>query len=796
MYNGAMYEAAVTRGGAGGSGVQAVKPIMAEAVAKGMEAAGNSMSYGERVMAARESYIRKGEADLDWRKKDGQYRAKLNEGFEAPNGTAKSFFDKDGQLRAEKLAGLVQKYQGLADEAVRGVVDPSDREDMLQKVRGWQSAIELQAEAARADHVRRRAEDTFKTRYAAAMDMNDTATARELAWEAAGREVIDSDTAGRYAFGADKREVRLQVEKMLVAGDVEGIQGMIDRGELNKWMTPIEQENFLRRGKEMRKERSMEALQGVWTLPAEQVGKAKRPWEVTGAFTQAQARLINRMMQGEDVSAQLRAEAINEARAYPASEDYEKWAAGYAMRWKALGLSDGEISKALGDAAARRKRMEGTRVIEAKIFENSVRNLTGALSPDREAALMKVIYDKKGKIQSIFKQGSEWRQQNEGRWGISADDDERVAAGKYYKRKYEAIMDEQLALVNNKYNEWLDTEEGQRSTPVAQQREYQAIFKEVCKRDIVLRDVAGYENAYRAVLREQDAQHERYMRGGYVEVDYSQYTGYTGRGEVGILEGAERKEAGVYLPEGLKGKVKPGKDGVLCIGEHGGCRELPVLGFAPGEQLQISREAAAEMAVNPNEPPRWQWQVVRADEHERLMEAQAQSAARENIRRGYVPQSVSAARVMPQPGYNEPASAERVKSYMGPQLAAHYDTFLSAARENNLDPRLLISIAMNESARGTSYAARTRHNLFGRWDANAVNPRTGARGYHKYYRDADESIRDIARHLRREYIDKGLRSIEAIGRKYAPVGAENDPRGLNGGWAAAVGKFYQQLSAL
>ena len=790
-----MYEPGREQGG-GMPQLQAIRPVAQEATAQGAQRNGAELAMIGRTLRDRFDYCRKSEADTRLRAAEAQFDAEMREGMAAPYGTAKSLYDANGMLREGRYETILGRAMRAGERAGKGIVNPMDGEEWAAKTLNWQTTLGQKGRSLLAIDAKNKARTAYENRRKAALEGRDFAGAEQISYEAYNNQVISADELAADAIESRRGFMGNQIEQMLVNGDVEGIQGMIDRGELNKWMTPIEQENFLRRGKEMRKEKSMEALQGVWTLPAEQVGKAKRPWEVTGAFTQAQARLINRMMQGEDVSAQLRAEAINEARAYPASEDYEKWAAGYAMRWKALGLSDGEISKALGDAQARRKRMEGTRVIEAKIFENSVRNLTGALSPDREAALMKVIYDKNGKIQSIFKQGSEWRQQNEGRWGISADDDERVAAGKYYKRKYEAIMDEQLALVNNKYNEWLDTEEGQRSTPVAQQREYQAIFKEVCKRDIVLRDVAGYENAYRAVLREQDAQHERYMRGGYVEVDYSQYTGYTGRGEVGILEGAERKEAGVYLPEGLKGKVKAGRDGVLCIGEHGGCRELPVLGFAPGEQLQISREAAAEMAVNPNEPPRWQWQVVRADEHERLMEAQAQSAARENIRRGYVPQSVSAARVMPQPGYNEPASAERVKSYMGPQLAAHYDTFLSAARENNLDPRLLISIAMNESARGTSYAARTRHNLFGRWDANAVNPRTGARGYHKYYRDADESIRDIARHLRREYIDKGLTSIEAIGRKYAPVGAENDPRGLNGGWAAAVGKFYQQLSAL
>ena len=801
IYQGAMYEPGRVQSG-GAPQLQAIRPVAQEAVGRGMQQTGAELAAIGRALRDRFDYCRKSEADTRLRMAEAQFDSEMKEGMAAPYGTAKSLYDANGMLREGRYETILGRAMRAGERAGKGIVNPMDGEEWAVKTQNWGVSLSAKGRGLLAVDARNKARTAYENRRKAALAGRDFEGAEQMAYEAHENQVISADEAEADAIESRRGWMGKRIEEMLVAGDVEGIQGMIDRGELNKWMTPMQQDSYLRRAQEMRKEKSIDALNRVWSLPAAEVAnaqqeKAKRPWEVTGAFTQAQARLIDRMMSGEDVSAQLRAEAINEARAYPASGDYEKWAAGYALRWKALGLSDGEISKALADAVQRRKRMEGMRVIEAKTFENSVRNLSGALSPAREEALRRTIYDKDGKIHARFEAKSEWRKQNEGRWGISPDDDEEVAAGKYYRKKYDAIMDEQLALVNNKYNEWLDTEEGEKSTPVAQRRQYQAIFKEICERDIELRSVAGYENAYQAVKVEQDKQYGRYMRGGYVAIDNAQYPDRViRRGQIGILANAEKKEAGVYLPEGLKGKVTPGRDGVLCTGEHGGYRELPVLGFVKGEQMQISREAAAQMAVNVNEPPTWQWQIVRADEHKRLMRAQENNARLESIKQGYVPPNTSAARVMPQPGYNEPQDAERMKSYMGGALAAHYDTFMAAAKENNLDPKLLIAIAMNESARGTSYAARTRHNLFGRWDANAINPRTGARGYHKYYRDADESIRDIARHLRKEYLDKGYTSIETIARKYAPVGAENDPGGLNGGWPEAVGRFYQQLSNL
>lgn len=788
IYNGAMYEAT----GAGrdarraGLGVRAGRDVLAEEGARMGQERGRALAVGQQIMQERESYIRRSRADIKLREVDRAGEAELNEGFSAVNGSEGSFYDAWGNFLAEKAAGVVAKHQAAAEGALDGVVDPGDRTDIGQRVRAWQVEFGAKAEAKRAVSVRQRARAAFEARYKAAMDMNDFETAGEMAREAAQKLVIDEDTANLYDIGAQKGHAMWKVEEMVRNGDIVGLQRVVDGGELNRWMSPLEQERLLRQGQAVQKQRAMEEVERVWSLPADEIGKAKRPWEVTGSFTRAQVRLIKRMQAGEDVSVQLRKEAINEARAFPATGDYEQWEAGYIQRWKALGLNEGEISKALSEAHDRRKRLGNIRQVEAAVFEESIRNTEGAVVPGRMEELKKTL------------KNVDWIKENGAVYGVTPEDSDADARKKYMTGKAREIVDEVLVNVRERYNEWLDSDEGLKSTPQEQRLKYEDLWKEEGGAQLELRNVNGFENAYQGIAGRQAAVHAAYYQGGLMAVDYSAYPArLAGSGEVGIMDGDD-KEVGVYLPERMRGQVKAGKDGVVCIGEHGGCRELPVLGFVKGEQMQISRGAAAEMAVNPKQPPRWDWQVVRADEYERLegIQRRAAGAAELKQRRAYTPPSVSAARVMRQPGYNEPIDAERVKSYMGPQLAAHYDTFLQAAKENNLDPRLLIAIAMNESAKGTSYAARTRNNLFGRWDPNAINPRTGARGYHKYYRNVDESIRDIARNLRRNYLDKGYTSIETIARKYAPVGAENDPRGLNGGWPAIVGKFYQQLSNL
>lgn len=117
-------------------------------------------------------------------------------------------------------------------------------------------------------------------------------------------------------------------------------------------------------------------------------------------------------------------------------------------------------------------------------------------------------------------------------------------------------------------------------------------------------------------------------------------------------------------------------------------------------------------------------------------------------------------------------------------LAAYRDVFMDAAARNGLDPKLLMAIAMHETGRGTSSAFRNKKNAMGVSDAKG--PRSFA--------SVEDSIYFMARQLKRNYLDKGLRTVEQIGAKYAPIGAGNDPRGLNKHWVSGVTRYLNELN--
>jgi hypothetical protein len=95
-----------------------------------------------------------------------------------------------------------------------------------------------------------------------------------------------------------------------------------------------------------------------------------------------------------------------------------------------------------------------------------------------------------------------------------------------------------------------------------------------------------------------------------------------------------------------------------------------------------------------------------------------------------------------------------------------------------------MAISMHETANGTSSAYRNKRNAMGVSDAKGPIA----------FEDPAESVARMARVLAS---DKGpyrnARTLAEIGRIYAPPGAGNDPRGLNGYWTAGVSKYLRQL---
>lgn len=130
-------------------------------------------------------------------------------------------------------------------------------------------------------------------------------------------------------------------------------------------------------------------------------------------------------------------------------------------------------------------------------------------------------------------------------------------------------------------------------------------------------------------------------------------------------------------------------------------------------------------------------------------------------------------------------SSEKINQILDGKLKGMGNAFVSAGQKYNVNPALLTAIAQHETGNGTSKAAYVKNNVAGMMGKYGL----------KSYSSIEESIMDMARNLSKNYLGIGLTSISKIAGKYAPIGADNDPTGLNNHWVNGVSKYFGQLKA-
>lgn len=129
-------------------------------------------------------------------------------------------------------------------------------------------------------------------------------------------------------------------------------------------------------------------------------------------------------------------------------------------------------------------------------------------------------------------------------------------------------------------------------------------------------------------------------------------------------------------------------------------------------------------------------------------------------------------------------SAEMLNQHLGGVLANKGAVYLKYGNEYDVNPAFAAAISSWESGRGTSSMARNYNNVFG-----MLRGSTPIR-----YNSVDECIQKSMYNLRKTYLDDGLTNAAAIQKRYAPVGASNDPKSLNSEWLDGVTSLYREFT--
>ena len=107
-------------------------------------------------------------------------------------------------------------------------------------------------------------------------------------------------------------------------------------------------------------------------------------------------------------------------------------------------------------------------------------------------------------------------------------------------------------------------------------------------------------------------------------------------------------------------------------------------------------------------------------------------------------------------------------------------TFVTESRAAGIDPRALVAIAAHETMLETYGPSQAINNAFGLGPGWA-------------FASERDAIARAARTLATLYLPEGRTTMGAIGAKWAPLGAANDPTGLNQNWTRGVGTYFAAM---
>ncbi|MGE6487481.1 glucosaminidase domain-containing protein [Paenisporosarcina sp. NPDC076898] len=134
--------------------------------------------------------------------------------------------------------------------------------------------------------------------------------------------------------------------------------------------------------------------------------------------------------------------------------------------------------------------------------------------------------------------------------------------------------------------------------------------------------------------------------------------------------------------------------------------------------------------------------------------------------------------------YFKPVQLLKLDNSLEGKLSGTASHFINAGKKYDIDPSLLSAIAIHETGNGSSRAINEKNNVAGMMGKNGL----------RSYDSVEDSIFDMARNLRKNYLNQGIDTIAKIGAKYAPIGVANDPTGLNNHWTTGVSRQFNNLS--
>ncbi len=685
-----------------------------------------------------------------------------------------SFYDRDGRLKESALNTFVRNYEGKFRELKGSFVSQEEasrfgarQQDVMRRLQGRASELVLKGQIQES-------RQAFEEGLKGDLDRGDYMAAKERYAQAHQAGII-TETAMRNGISRVDKSGGLHHFENLAAKDPGSAYDLLNSDEYKDLFSPAEREE-MRRGVAARRDRDSNDFFRSFVLTKPDSGNAKGSGKKggnalarSGWFTRDEIRWGTFMREGKggSVIEEVRRAAIDEAMSFdPSLSDEgmelarEKYMDKY-LRYENAGITREFLSRQWKAAEDLRKELK-TPTIDIKgrldlLEKKGVLLNRGAFNSENFP-----YSDTDG-----WKSGGKFRDEFMGQLGLTGTEDEEKARDKYmaYARaNHAAGLKRQIT---ERFYSWRKNE-GKEATLAEQQAKLISDTRYITGNSNVSFVDEGPSLMDQAQEWSRRAQKSKFDTWKAKQGDTLEWGGEqqqeppaTRRVSVGFDTTRKDLPDGILLPRSMMEGVKVGEDAVELTFDNKHIKVATVVGVCEGDSPKLTYGAARGGAYNTERVYSLDMRVLSGKEAKPLLDAQEAAFS----------------------------AGKRVKLNQAALggLAPYKQAFIDAGKKYGMTPeqvKMGMAIAMHETGRGSSHAFRNKNNAMG-ISPNGGGPRS--------FDSVEEGIDYGMRNLKRHYFDKGLTTIAAIGRKYAPVGSENDPRNLNRHWVKGVSKYYSSL---
>ncbi|WP_300780163.1 glucosaminidase domain-containing protein [uncultured Akkermansia sp.] len=698
-------------------------------------------------------------------------------------GTKESVFEKDGSIRQGKLKDLAYEF-GQKIDALGGSFFHPESAMKAEAVRASvRSSLPERYWGLAAKHQLGVARQAFDTSLKLAEEKQDWGGYERSVDDAVASGTISRDEGELRLLRGRKKASRHHFEN-LAATNPDLAAEMINRGELDGYFSASEQDEMMRSLRRQDDNRLTEVVEQTASRPKskndrqavtnallsgpvyqeelgfhavyERDGDYSACAPQIDSFIYRVADMVRAGEEGPDLASK-KENVILLCKRYAKSAEFQKDVLNRMDKW----AKRKEKYKML-NVSERMKEMDGAPLYRQADYNNVIGTL------DAEAKNAWQLYADSSK-------GSDTPKDSEDTW-----------IKRFKKEKIENLQKNLAAkteiAVRDDFEAWFDGEvqgNGKEPSYVLQEDMLQTILRKVTGRnDLVIPSRGRLMDEYQQTASEKwrDRDSERFNAGPKLLSEGEKQTlrrkdmlrkPFTFPAMVSVDTVNTNAPAGILLPESMRQRFGDDVSGLAALVPSSSSsrrgKPLPVVGYTRGSSPQLTLSGASKLRM-----------TFSSKMDTNVTISPASPEMREFFKREY-------------PGsqdWEQDAGESRVPAAKLGGLGQYSQAFYDAGRKYGVDPKLLMAIAMHETGKGTSAAFLRKNNAMG-ISPNGGGPRT--------FSSVEESINYAARLLRKHYLDQGLTTIAAIGGKYAPAGAGNDPRGLNKHWVNGVSKYYKSF---